>query len=198
MRFFPFLIRYNSEAPEKAKGGTDILDKETFIKKLLLYKDTVFRIAYSYTKNTGDAEDISQEIFLKFYTSSPSFSSDGEEKAWLIRVTINKSKDFVRSAWFSKRVVEPEYRQIYEMNESQSDILEKVLELPDKYRIVIHLYYYEEYSIREISEITGAKESTVQTRLQRGRKLLEKKLKEEHLYDERTIHFGYEKNHNEG
>lgn len=84
------------------------------------------------------------------------------------------------------------------MNESQSDILEKVLELPDKYRIVIHLYYYEEYSVREISEITGAKESTVQTRLQRGRKLLEKKLKEEHLYDERTIHFGYEKNHNEG
>ncbi len=170
------------------------MDKETFIKKLLLYKDTVFRVAFNYTKNKSDAEDISQEVFLRFYTSAPDFVSDEAEKAWLLRITINKAKDLLKSGWFSKRADETEILSAqYEMNGAESDMLEKVLNLPEKYRSIIHLYYYEEYSVNEISDITGVKPSTVQTRLQRGRKLLEKKLKEELGYEKRNIQPGYDK-----
>lgn len=79
------------------------------------------------------------------------------------------------------------------MNDYESEILEKVLSLSDKYKMIIYLYYFEEYSIAEISKITGIKVSTIQTRLQRGRKILEKKLKEEKGYEKRNILFGHEK-----
>ena len=173
------------------------MDKEDFIKKLLEYKDTVFRVAYSYTKNKSDAEDISQEVFLKFYTADVRFESSQQQKAWLIRVTINKSKDLLKSNWFSKRSDQTDISQNFTMDESQSEILETVLSLPDKYKIVIHLYYYEGYSLNEISEITGVKISTLQTRLQRGRKLLEKKIKEENEYEQKFIQYRYEQSHNE-
>lgn len=173
------------------------MDKEEFIKKLLEYKDTVFRVAYSYTKNKSDAEDISQEVFLKFYTSMNKFENSEQQKAWLIRVTINKSKDLLKSHWFSKRSEETDIPESFTMNQPQSEILEAVLSLPEKYKIVIHLYYYEEYSLNEISEITGVKISTLQTRLQRGRKLLEKKFKEENIYEQNFIQHCYGQSHNE-
>ncbi len=163
------------------------MDKETFIKKLLLYKDTVFRVAYSYVKNKSDAEDISQEAFLKFYTSSPTFNDATSEKAWLIRITINLSKNLIKSSWFSKRSDDTEIHQQYEFNTAESELFDKILSLPDKYRVLIHLYYYEEYSIAEISQLTGVKISTIQTRLQRGRKMLEKKLKEEMSYEKGNL-----------
>lgn len=173
------------------------MDKEEFIKKLLEYKDTVFRIAYSYTKNKSDAEDISQEVFLKFYTTNAKLESPEQQKAWLIRVTINKLKDLLKSNWFSKRSDETDIAENFTMNESQSEILETVLSLPDKYKIVIHLYYYEGYSLNEISEIIGVKISTLQTRLQRGRKLLEKKFKEENIYEQKFVQYRYGQSHNE-
>lgn len=173
------------------------MDKEEFIKKLLQYRNTVFRVAYSYTKNKSDAEDISQEVFLKFYTSDINFDNSEQLKAWLIRVTINKSKDLLKSNWFSKRSDQTDISQSFTMNESQSEILEAVLSLPEKYKIVIHLYYYENYSLNEISEITGVKISTLQTRLQRGRKLLEKKLKEENIYEQKFIQQCYGQDRNE-
>lgn len=173
------------------------MDKEEFIKKLLEYKDTVFRIAFSYTKNKSDAEDISQEVFLKFYTSAAKLESSEQQKAWLIRVTINKSKDLLKSNWFSKRSDETDIAQTFTTNESQSELLEAVLSLPEKYKIVIHLYYYEGYSLNEISEITGVKISTLQTRLQRGRKILEKKFKEENIYEQKFIQQCYGQSHNE-
>lgn len=173
------------------------MDKEEFIKKLFEYKDTVFRIAFSYTKNISDAEDISQEVFLKLYTTNNIPETPEQLKAWLIRVTINKSKDLLKSNWFSRRSDETDISQQFTVNQSQSEILETVLSLPDKYKIVIHLYYYEGYSINEISEITGIKISTLQTRLQRGRKLLEKKLKEENIYGQNFIQYSYGQGHNE-
>lgn len=173
------------------------MDKEEFVKKILEYKDTVFRVAYSYTKNKSDAEDISQEVFLKFYTSMAKFEDSEQLKAWLIRITINKSKDLLKSSWFSKRSDETDLQQSFTMNQSQSEILEAVLSLPEKYKIVIHLYYYEGYSLNEISEITSTKISTLQTRLQRGRKLLGKKLKEEDIYEQNFIQHCYGQSHNE-
>ncbi len=173
------------------------MDKEEFIKKLLEYKDTVFRVALSYTKNLSDAEDISQEVFLKLYSLKSIPENPEQLKAWLIRVTINKSKDLLKSNWFSKRSDETNIAQQFSMNESQSEILETVLSLPEKYKIVIHLYYYEGYSINEISEITGVKISTLQSRLQRGRKLLKKKLKEEEIYEQEFIQCSYGQNYHE-
>ncbi len=173
------------------------MDKEDFIKKLFEYKDTVFRVAFSYTKNVSDAEDISQEVFLKLYTAKNIPENPERLKAWLIRVTINKSKDLLKSNWFSKRSDETDIAQQFTVNQSQSEILETVLSLPDKYKIIIHLYYYEGYSINEISEITGVKISTIQSRLQRGRKMLEKKLKEENIYEQNFIQYSYGQSHNE-
>lgn len=173
------------------------MEKEQFFEKVHKYKDTVFRVAYSYCKNKSDAEDISQEVFLKYYTAFPNISDESEEKAGLIRVTINKSKDLLKSSWYSKRCDCDNLRETYQINAAQSELLDVVLSLPDKYKIVIHLYYYEQYTISEISKITGRKPSTVQTQLQRGRKLIEKKLKEENEYEQNLIQYGYGQNHNE-
>lgn len=125
------------------------------------------------------------------------FEDSEQLKAWLIRITINKSKDLLKSSWFSKRSDETDLQQSFTMNQSQSEILEAVLSLPEKYKIVIHLYYYEGYSLNEISEITSTKISTLQTRLQRGRKLLGKKLKEEDIYEQNFIQHCYGQSHNE-
>lgn len=173
------------------------MDKEIFHEKLMKYKDTVFRVAFSYCKNKSDAEDISQEVFLKFYTATPDISDEGEEKAWLIRVTINKSKDLLKASWRTKRSDIENLQEVYSMNETQSELLEVILGLPEKYKTVIHLYYYEQYSVGEIAKITGVKPSTIQTRLQRGRKLIGKKLKEEEIYEQNIIQVGYGQNRHE-
>lgn len=167
------------------------MDKEIFHEKLQKYKDTVFRIAFSYCKNKSDAEDISQEVFLKYYYTEPDIADVSEEKAWLIRVTINKAKDLLKSSWYSKRCDKENLQEVCQINESQSELLEIVLNLPEKYKIPIHLYYYEQYTIAEISRIMGIKASTIQTRMQRGRKLIEKKLKEEEIYESEIVQYGY-------
>ena len=168
------------------------MDNIIFCQKLEKYKNTVFRAAYSYCGNKSDAEDISQEVFLKFYTLDRVFQSENEEKAWLIRVTVNKCKDIFKSSWYKTKTSLEECREVYSMNESQSELIDVLISIPEKYRIVIHLYYYEQYSVKEISEITSRKESTVQTHLQRGRKLIEKKLKEEEEYEQKLIYGNYE------
>lgn len=168
------------------------MDNIIFCQKLEKYKNTVFRAAYSYCRNISDAEDISQEVFLKFYTLDRVFQSENEEKAWLIRVTVNKCKDIFKSSWYKTKTSLEECREVYSMNESQSELIDVLMSIPEKYRIVIHLYYYEQYSVKEISEITSRKESTVQTHLQRGRKLIEKKLKEEEEYEQKLIYGNYE------
>ena len=175
------------------------MDKEEFIKKMMIHKDTVFRTALAYTKSISDAEDISQEVFLKFYTLERHFNDREQEKAWLLRVTVNKCKDLLKSYWFTRRADETEITESYPVDREQSELLEKVLSLPDKYRIVLHLYYYEEYSVDEIAEITNTKPSTVQTRLQRGRERLRKKLgeKEEDIYEKGNLQLGMGQYHNE-
>ena len=103
------------------------MEKEQFFEKVHKYKDTVFRVAYSYCKNKSDAEDISQEVFLKYYTAFPNISDESEEKAWLIRVTINKSKDLLKSSWYSKRCDCDNLRETYQINAAQSELLDVVL-----------------------------------------------------------------------
>ncbi len=141
------------------------------------YKDMVYRTALTAVRNFADAEDIMQDVFLKYFKTHPSFESDEHEKAWFLRVTINEGKNLLRSAWHSRRTsADIAVFAESEAPEEHSEVLEAVLGLPEKYRIVIYLYYYEDYSIRQISKILCSSEAAVAQRLSRGRKKLEKKL----------------------
>lgn len=138
------------------------------------YMKTVAKVAFSYLKNTTEAEDITQEVFLALVQKQPKFESEEHLKAWLIRVAINKCKNHLRSSWLSKREVIQE--EISYMPKDQSEVLLAVLALDVKYRIPIHLYYYEGYSIKEIAEILGERAATIGTRLSRGREILKNKI----------------------
>lgn len=149
-------------------------DKILLEKAVENYSDSLMRLAFTYTKSIEDAKDLVQDVFLKYMTHSPEFQSPEHEKAWLMRVAINICKNHLTSA----------YRKSYaELDESisvsdsySSGLLEAVKSLPYKYRAVIHLYYYEGYSQKEIAKITRITESGVATRLQRGRNLLRERL----------------------
>ncbi len=138
------------------------------------YAHTVAKTAFAYLKNTADAEDIMQEVFLSLMQKNPSFENEEHLKAWLIRVAINKSKNHLKSGWFKNNNPIPD--ELPYLSQEQSDLLSEVLALDLKYRLPIHLYYYEGYSIKEISKILGEKEATVGTRLARGRNILKKSL----------------------
>jgi len=115
------------------------------------HSDLLLRVAFTYMKNMSDAEDIVQEVFLKLVRNYPPFENDEHEKAWLIRVAINLSKNRLKSAWFRK--TEPIYDSSLSFSDEEKFVMDAVLELPAKYRSVILLYYHEGYSIREISGI---------------------------------------------
>ncbi len=142
------------------------------------YKDMVYRAAITTVRNFADAEDIMQDVFLKYFRTHPTFESEEHEKAWFLRVTINEGKNLLRSAWHSRRVSADLSATAAEseMPVERSEVLEAVLSLPEKYRMVIYLYYYEDYSIRQVSRLLSCTEAAVAQRLSRGRKKLEKKL----------------------
>ena len=148
------------------------MTKEEIVKE---YFDTVYRLALSQTKNKTYAEDVTQEVFLRFLNKERSFKSDEHIKAWLIRVTINCSKSVFLSSWYKKSV--PLSEELTFDTEEKSDVYYAVLELPPKYKTPIHLFYYEDLSVAEIAKILDTKESTVKSQLHRGRELLKSKLK---------------------
>ena len=137
-------------------------------------KNAVFRMAFSYCKNKADAEDIMQDVFIKLFTGGAEFESEDKERSWLLKVTVNKCRDMFRSLRYRYSLTSiplDEACLTYETPE-ESEVYHAVMSLPAKYRIIIHLYYYEDYSVKEISSITGTKESAVQTQLYRARKKL--------------------------
>ena len=167
------------------------MNKEEYENAVNRRLDMVVRLAYTYLKSFAEAEDAAQEVFLRLFKEDISFDSAEAEKAWLNRR---------RLAWFSRRdhrdiadvistdivsndiignVGSDEFAHV-EMSGSEQAVLEAVMSLPLKYRTAIHLYYYEEYSVKEISQLTGVKESTVRTRLQRGRERLRAALGKEY------------------
>lgn len=171
------------------------MNKEEYENAVNRRLDMVVRLAYTYLKSFAEAEDAAQEVFLRLFKEDISFDSAEAEKAWLIRVTANYCINRRRLAWFSRR----DHRDIadvisadvvsdigsdefacVEMSGSEQAVLEAVMSLPLKYRTAIYLYYYEEYSVKEISQLTGVKESTVRTRLQRGRERLRAALGKEY------------------
>ena len=140
---------------------------------LLNYSDMVIRIAYQNMKNMADAEDIAQEVFLKLITTHPDFENPTHEKAWIIRVTVNLCKDFLKSSWFKKRAA---LNENIPMHDENTEVLDAVLRLPVKFRNVIYLHYYEDMTIAQIANILQKKENTVSSWLHRARKLLKESL----------------------
>ena len=139
------------------------------------YSNMVYRIAVVRVKTKEEAEDIYQEVFLKLSDKMPKFKSEAHEKAWLIRVTINISNNYLKSAWKRKVVGLDENVQAEESNDI-SNVYSEVSKLPEDYKIVIYLYYYEGYKVSEISNILEKKENTVKTWLSRARELLRQRL----------------------
>lgn len=138
------------------------------------YSDMVYRIALTRTGTKENAEDIYQDVFLKYSQKAPKFESFSHEKAWLIRVTINMTKNFNNSSW-NKKVVNLDENIKFE-NPEETGVYEVVCKLPQNYRTVIYLMYYEGYKINEISEIMKVKEGTIKTWAFRAREILRKDL----------------------
>lgn len=145
-----------------------------------LYGDLVYRIAFQNMKCKSDAEDVSQEVYMKIFKKLPTHISTNEQKAWIIRVTINTCKDLWR---YNKRRKTDEFLEEYDyINQKTVDhhIIDEVRTLSSKYRNVIFLHYYEGYSVKEIAEILKKKEATILTWLHRARKQLKGRLEEDH------------------
>lgn len=145
------------------------------------YSLMVYRLAYSLVKNKSDADDIHQEVFVRYITSNPVFENAEHEKAWFIRVTTNLCKNLWKTAWKRKVISLSEYEEQIEngIGYKEDSIIDVVKLLPQKYRVVIHLFYYEEMSIEEISKVLGLNSSTVRTHLTRARRKLGKILEED-------------------
>ena len=144
------------------------------------YKNTVYRLAISYLKNPVDAEDIVQNVFLKLHKNLKKFDNEEYLKNWLIKVTINECKTNLLS-YYKRKVrlfINNEEEQIKD-KESEDEVLNSLFLLPKQDRLIIHLYYYENYKVKEIANILKMKENTVKQRLHRDREKLRDILKEE-------------------
>ncbi len=149
--------------------------------------DMVYRLAFSMVKSVQDAEDVHQEVFIRYIRTNPLFESREHERAWFIRVTTNLCKNLWKSAWRQKMVSMDSLEETQEgnayvqqsLNEEEELLVETVKRLPFKYRVVVHLFYYEEMSLEEIAEALNLKSSNVRTRLTRARKMLREWLKED-------------------
>jgi RNA polymerase sigma-70 factor (ECF subfamily) len=140
-------------------------------------------MAFSYLRNKEDADDAFQEVFLKYLSGRREFADESHERAWFIRVTINVCHMHHRSFWFRKRAPLDAYQDKGKEDERTSELFYSVMELSVKLRVTVYLFYYEGYSVREISEILDVNENTVRSRLMQARKKLKGMLTE----DERLV-----------
>ena len=141
-----------------------------------IYKDDVYRLALSYTRSPQEAEDVCQTVFLKLMEQNV---APGKERAWLMQVTANQCRSLLRSSWWRKTA--PLEECSVAVPETQNDVLDALLKVPPKYRIVLYLHYYECASSAEIGKLLHISQSTVTTRLDRGRKMLKELLKEAYV-----------------
>ena len=142
------------------------------------YSPMIYRLAYARTGSQADAEDVVQEVFVRLLKSRPRFRDREHCKSWLLRVAVNCANDLFRLPW--RRREEPLTESLpAPQGPEDRGVLEAVLALPEKYRVVVHLYYYEELSTAEIAKIIGRSEGAVKSRLFRARDMLRTALGEE-------------------
>ncbi|WP_409273349.1 sigma-70 family RNA polymerase sigma factor [Neobacillus sp. SCS-31] len=166
----------------------DCHDTAKVIEQLMdLYTDKVYLLAYSFVKDKGLAEDISQEVFLKVYKYLDRYRGESELGTWIYRITVNTSKDFLKKRSLKQLLFESRFFEGVKRTEStetsffkadqNEQLLQTVLTLPVKYREVIVLYYFYDVPIHELAETLDLNTNTVKTRLSRGRDTLKRKLK---------------------
>ena len=142
------------------------------------YMDTVFRVAYSYLRCRDDADDVTQDVLIQLYKEDKAFESDAHVKNWLIRVTVNRCKNVLRTPWHrAEDIADYENTLVFEQPQYR-ELFEAVMSLDRRYRLPVLLYYYEGYRQREIAALLGVPEETVRTRLSRARDKLKHILSE--------------------
>ncbi|WP_233569597.1 sigma-70 family RNA polymerase sigma factor [Planomicrobium sp. Y74] len=165
-------------------GTYEITDTEQWLVNIMdTYGDRLTKLAYSYIKDWGTAQEVVQDVFLTCYKKRESCEEMDYFKAWIYQITINRCKDVLRTAWVKRVVVNnslfqfinaqdrtPEQESVRQ--QSNNKLVENILSLPLKYRETILLYYYEELSVQEISDLLKMKANTIKTRLKRGREML--------------------------
>ena len=154
------------------------MERQVFMDAVARHQDMVYRIALHWFGVSQDAEDAVQEVFLRLYMEEKPFDGPEHLHRWLIRVTVNVCKDALKSPWRKRRVpMESIPEPVFEQPE-QRELYREVMALPEKYRTVLDLYYYEELSTKEIAALLGIRQTAVTTRLSRGRELLKQRLTE--------------------
>lgn len=154
-------------------------DKEKeFTKIYNLYVNDIFRLCFTYLKNISDTEDAVQEVFVKLLRYKGTFESEEHIKAWLIVTASNYCKDFLKH-WWRKRKNIDDYAEIIGKEKIQVDeMMELIMNLPDKYKTVIYLYYYEGYNSRQIAKMLHKPEGTIRSYLSSARRMLKEELSE--------------------
>lgn len=160
--------------------NTSVRPADDLERKIEKYADMLYRLCFIMLKNESDAEDAVQETMIKLYQKSPVFRDEEHEKAWLIRVATNQCRDILRFRGRHPQLGEEELEKLG-TEETERGILEALTALPEKYRIVLTLYYVHECSVEEIARIICRTSSAVKMRLQKGRKLLSEKYRKEYL-----------------
>lgn len=133
------------------------------------YADTILRLSYTYLKNTHDAQDICQTVFVSLLTQMRTFESPEHERAYILRMTVNACKDLLKTPWRKRTCGLEQCMEVPAPEAGDGSVLAAVNQLPSHYRAVIYLYYYEGYQASEIGKILDVPTATVHTRLSRGR-----------------------------
>ena len=161
---------------------------EDFDETMRAYIPTVYRIAFERLGNAADAEDVTQEVFIRYFKADKTFESEEHRRYFLIRIAVNCANSFAKTAWYRHRAYSEELEiPIFDDNasvsaekiEERNAVLSAVIKLPEKYRTVVHLFYFEELSISDIAKIIGKSENTVKSQLSRAREKLKKLLNRE-------------------
>ena len=160
------------------------MEEYTKEQKIALYYPLIYKFIYIQLQGNVESQDITQEVFCKYLSSDIKFDNCAKEKAWLFKVASNLCKNYWKTGWHKNNILldtdipdlNAELEFAYEKKERRAAIIESITALPRRYREVIYLFYYEDMSVAEISSITGRNKSTVQTQLERGRKLMKKSI----------------------
>ena len=155
-----------------------MITDEQFTAYAKMYMDMVFRVAFNYLKSQSDADDITQNVLIKLYRANKTFENDAHIKHWLIRVTINECKRALLSPWRRTEPIEDYIESLSFEAPEQSELFEMVMKLPEKHRVVIYLYYFEDYSTDDIARLLSIPSATVRTHLKRARENLKTELLE--------------------
>lgn len=154
------------------------MDHLTLEQVIRRYADTVYRLAYAHMRNPADADDVFQDVFLRYAEKAPAFADEEHRKAWLLRVTVNRCRSHYRSNWW-KRIVPLTAAEDVATPPPADPLLDEALEkLPPHYRTLVHLYYYERLDTQTIAGLCRMQPATVRSYLTRARQMLKTLLKE--------------------